>query len=154
MSTDPTWPRTDLDVDDARDALAEVRRRQDQTRAAGTSPWPARAVLPVLAAFPVLGYLLDVELVWAFAAGVAGLTLVAGRRAVRLRAQERSARRDMLLVAAMLLALLADVAAQALVRGAGLPLPNTWGATAAAVVVLAVVWPLQRRTGGATGRTA
>ena len=123
-----------------------MHRRGQQTRAAATAPWPAAAVVPVAVAFLPLGYLLDVDLVWAFAAAVVALVAIAGRRAVALRAAHRDARRDLLLAVGFVVALLADVAVQAVVRGAGLPLPNTWGAAGAAVVVLAVCWPLQRRT--------
>lgn len=146
-STGPTTgPTTQLDAAAAAEALAEVRRRGDQTRAAATAPWPAAAVVPVAASFLPLGYLIDIDMVWAFAVAVGVTVALAGRRAVQLRAADRDGRRDLLLLASFVLALLVDIAVQAVVRGADLPLPNTWGAAGAAAVVLAVSWPLQRRT--------
>ncbi len=152
MTDDRSRSTAPLHPDDARAALDEVHRRQDQTRAAATAPWPARTVLPVVATFPVLGYLLDVDLVWAFAAGVVVLVVVLGGQAVRLRRTERDGRRTAALVAAGVLALLLDVLVQLVVRGADLGLPNTWGAVGAGVVVLGVLWPLQRRTGPGRAR--
>ncbi|WP_336921028.1 hypothetical protein [Aquipuribacter sp. SD81] len=135
----------DLTPEQAAAALAEHRRREQQTVAAGTSPWSAQHVVPVALALPVLGYLIDIDLVWLFAAlvGVLAVTLV--RRQVQLRTDRRSWRRDLTLLAAGVVALGADIAVQAVVRSADLPLPNTWGAAAFGVVVLVLVWPLQRR---------
>lgn len=44
------------------------------------------------------------------------------------------------------LALLVDIAVQFAVRGADLPLPNTWGAVAAAMTVVLVCRPVHART--------
>ncbi len=143
MSTSEHTPS--ISPDDAAAALAENRRREAQTVAAGTSAWSAKDVVPVALALPPLGYLLDLDLVWLFAALVALMAVFTVRRRVQLRADRRSRRRDLVLVGTFVAALVADVAAQFVVRGADLPLPNTWGMAAASVVVLALVWPVQRR---------
>lgn len=143
MSTSEHTPS--ISPDDAAAALAEVRRREAQTVVAGTSAWSARDVVPVALALPPLGYLLDLDLVWLFAALVGLMAVFTVRRRVQLRADRRSWRRDLVLLATFAAALAADVAVQYLVRGADLPLPNTWGTAAAAVVVLVLVWPVQRR---------
>lgn len=144
MSTSEHTP--DVSVEDAAAALAENRRREAQTVAAGTSPWSARDVVPVALALPPLGYLIDIDLVWLFAVLVGLMAAFTVRRRVQLRTDRRSPRRDLVLLGTVLVALGADIAVQAVVRGADLPLPNTWGMAAAAVVVLTVVWPVQRRS--------
>lgn len=143
MSTHEHTPS--ISAEDAAAALAENRRREAQTLAAGTSPWAARDVLPVAAALPPLGYLLDADLVWLFAVLIALSATFAFRRRVQLRTDRRSWRRDLVLAATMVAAFAAHVGVQLVVRPDDLPLPNTWGAAAAAVVVLALVWPVQRR---------
>lgn len=135
---------------DAEAALAENHRRQAQTHAAGTSPWPATAVVPVALALAPLGYLIDIDLVWLFAALVGLMAAFTVRRRVQLRTDQRSWRWDLTLAVTFAAALGADIAVQLAVRAAGSPIPNTWGMAAASVVVLALVWPVQRR---ATART-
>ena len=134
----------DINPDDAAAALAENRRRVAQTVAAGVSPWPASTVIPVLVALPALGYLIDIDMVWLFAVLVGTGAALTVRRRVQLRPERRSMRWDLILAATALLAFGADVAVQFLVRGADLPLPNTWGMAAVSVVVLCVTWPVQR----------
>lgn len=134
-----------ISPEDAAAALAENRRREAQTVAAGTSAWSSRDVVPWALALPPLGYLLDVDLVWLFAGLVAILAGFAVRRRVQLRADRRSVRWDVAVLATLVAAMAADVAVQFVLRGADLPLPNTWGMAAAALVVLGLVWPVQRR---------
>jgi hypothetical protein len=140
---------TAVSAEDAAAALAENRRLEARTVAAGSSAWSARDVVPVALALPPLGYLLDADMVWLFAvlAGLVAVLAVRSRR-VLLRWDRRSLRHDLVLLAALLVALAADVAVQYVVRGADLPLPNTWGMAAAALVVVALVWPVQRRLAG------
>lgn len=133
-----------ISTDDAAAALTENRRREAQTVAAGSSPWPAGYVVPVALALPPLGYLIDIDLVWLFAVLVA-LMALAVRRRVQLRPERRSLRWDLTLLATFVAALGADIAVQFAVRNADIPLPNSLGMAAAAVVVLALVWPVQRR---------
>lgn len=133
-----------MSPDDAEAALAEHRRREAQTVAAGVSPWPVSAVLPVALALPPLGYLIDVDLVWLFAVLVGTMAAFTVSRRVQLRPDRRSMRWDLALLATMVLALGADIAVQFLIRGADLPLPNTWGMAAVSVVILTVTWPVQR----------
>lgn len=148
MSTHGHTPS--ITPEDAAAALAENRRRTAQTVAAGTSAWSARAVAPVAVALPPLGYLIDVDMVWLFAVLVGTMAAFTVRRQVQLRADQRSARRDLVLLATFVVALAADVGVQFVVRGAGWPLPNTWGMAAVAVVVLGLVWPVQRRVAART----
>ncbi len=131
--------------DDAAAALAENRRRESQTVTAGTSPWPASGVLPVVLALPVLGYLIDIDLTWLFAVLVGTMAAFSVKRSVQLRADRRSVRWDLALLGTMVLALAADIAVQFFVRNADLPLPNTWGMAAISIVVLTLTWPVQRR---------
>lgn len=133
-----------VNPDDAAAALAENRRREAQTVAAGRSAWPASSVVPIALALPPLGYLIDADLTWLFAALVGIMAAFTVRRRVQLRPERRSLRWDLILLATMLLALGADVVVQFVVRNAELPLPNTWGMAAISVVVLAVTWPVQR----------
>ena len=139
-----------ISPEEATAALAENRRREVETVAAGSSPWSARDVVPVALALPPLGYLIDLDLVWLFAVLAATMAVFAVRRQVQLRADRRSVRWDLALLATFAAALAADVAVQFMVRGADLPLPNTWGMAAAAVVVLGLVWPVQRRAAART----
>lgn len=139
-----TYDHTNISADDAAAALAENRQREAQTIAAGTSPWPASAVIPLILALPPLGYLIDIDLVWLFAVLVGTMAAFTVTRQVQLRADRRSARWDLVMIGTFLVALGADIAVQFLVRGADLPLPNTWGMAAVSVVVLALVWPVQR----------
>ncbi|WP_380169280.1 hypothetical protein [Jannaschia sp. R86511] len=85
---------------------------------------------------------------WLFAVLVGLMAVLTVRRQVQLRTDQRSWRRDLVLLGTMAAALAADVAVQLVVRRAELPLPNTWGMAAAAVVVLALVWPVQRHLAG------
>lgn len=140
------YDQTDISADEAEAALAEHRRREAQTIAEGTSPWPASAVIPWVLALPPLGYLIDIDLVWLFAALIGVLAAFTVTRRVKIRADRRSARADLQVLATLVVALGADVAVQYAVRGAGLALPNMWGMAAVSVVVLALVWPVQRRT--------
>lgn len=148
MSTSEHTPN--ITADDAEAALSENRRRQAQTVAAGTSPWPARAVVPVALALPPLGYLIDIDLIWLFAALVGTMAVFTVRRRVQLRPDQRSWRWDLTLVATFAAALGADIAVQLAVRNAGSSIPNTWGTAGASVVVLALVWPVQRRAAART----
>lgn len=135
-----------ISTDDAVAALAENRRREAQTVAAGNSPWPARAVVPAALALPPLGYLIDIDMVWLFAVLLSLMAAFAVRRRVQLRPERRSPRWNLTLLATFVAAIGADIAVQYAVRNADLPVPNTLGMAAAAVVVLALVWPVQRRT--------
>lgn len=139
---------SNISADAAVAALAENWKREAQTIAAGSSPWPARGVIPVAVALPPLGYLIDVDLVWLFATLAATMAVLTATRRVQLRPDRRSARSDLLVLATLVVAFAANVAMQFAIRSADLPLPNMWGMAAAAVVVLLVVWPVQRRAAG------
>lgn len=84
-------------------------------------------------------------MVWLFAVAVGTMAAFTVSRGVQLRADRRSVRWDLLLLATMVVALGADVLVQLIVRNAGLPLPNTWGMAGLSAVVLALTWPVQRR---------
>ncbi len=64
---------------------------------------------------------------------------------VKLRETRSSRNWAWALGATFVLALAADIAVQFVVRGADLPLPNTWGAAAAALTIIAISRPVQAR---------
>jgi len=135
-----------MDAHEARAALAEFERRQQQTVEAGTAPWPWQMVLTSAAAFVAFGLLIDMDMIW-LGALLVGLAAAAGtRQAVQLRRTKSSRGWTAALVATFFFALLADVAVQFAVRGSDLPLPNTWGSAAAALTVVLVGRPIQART--------
>lgn len=140
-----SYETSNVSPEDAAAALAENRRREAQTVVAGSSPWPASTVLPIALALPPLAYLIDIDMVWLFAVAVGTMAAFTVSRGVQLRADRRSVRWDLLLLATMVVALGADVLVQLIVRNAGLPLPNTWGMAGLSAVALALTWPVQRR---------
>ncbi len=74
-----------------------------------------------------------------------GVRLIWARQAVQLRG--RSSRgSDAALAATFVFALLVDIAVQFAVRGADLAMPNTWGAAAAALMIVLVARPIHART--------
>ena len=127
-----------MDANEASAALAEFERRQQQTVDAGTAPWPRRAVLAAAAAFVAFGLLIDLEMIWLGAILLVGASAAGTTKVVQLR---RTGSGTAVLAAVFVFALGVDVAVQLAVRSAELPLPNTWGAAAAAVtaVLLATV---------------
>lgn len=140
-----------MDAHEARAALAECERRQQQTVEAGSAPWSWRVVLSSSAAFVAFGLLIDMDMIW-LGAVLVGLAAAAGsRQVVQLRRRKSTRGWTTALGATFVLALLADVAVQFAVRGSDWPLPNTWGSAAAALTVVVLGRPIQART-VATGR--
>ena len=134
-----------MDHNEAQAALDESARRQRQTIDAGTAPWPWRTVLILAAALVALGVAVDVEMVWLTAVVIAGAATAVTAKVVVLRGRSPSRGWVAALVAIFVLALLADIAIQFAVRGADLALPNTWGAAAAAAVIVLLARPVQAR---------
>ena len=134
-----------MDVHEASAALAESKRRQQQTVEAGTAPC-RRAVLSFAAAFVVCGLLIDVDMIWLGAIPLVWASTVGTRQVVQLRRTRSSRGWKAALAATLMFALLADIAVQLAVRGADLPLPNTWGAAAAALTVILIARPMHART--------
>lgn len=133
-----------INPDDAAAALAENRRLEAQTVAEGASPWPPSAVLPVVLALPPLAYLIDLDMVWLFAALVGTMAAFTVTRRVQLRPERRSMRWDLILAGTMLVALAANIGVQFLVRGAEIAAPNAWGMAATSIVIVNLTWPVQR----------
>ncbi len=135
-----------MEVHEAHAALAEAKRRQQQTVEAGTAPW-RRAVLFFAAAFVGFGLAIDMDMIWlgAIVLGAAS-TAVGMRQVVQLRRTRPSRGWKAGLAVALVFALLADIAVQFAVRGENLPLPNTWGAAAAALTVVLVARATHTRT--------
>ncbi len=135
-----------MDVHEARAALAESKRRQQQTVEAGTAAW-RRAVLSFAATFVLVGLAIDVGTIWLVAIPLVAASTAVGRRQVlQLRRTTSSRGCKAALASTVVFALLADIAVQFPVRGADLPLPNTWGAAAAALTVILLARPIQART--------
>lgn len=133
-----------MDAHEARAALTESKRRQQQTVEASAATWTWRA-LSVAAAFVAFGLLIDVDMIWLAAIPAVVVSAVWARQAVQLRG--RSSRgSDAALTATFVFALLVDIAVQFAVRGADLAMPNTWGAAAAALTIVLVARPIHART--------
>lgn len=133
-----------MDAQEARTALDDVERRQQQTVAAGTAPWSWKGLLACAAAFVAYGLLIDQDMIWLVGLLIVGIVAVGGRRLVQLRRRPAD-RWTAVLAGTFVLALLVDIAVQWIVRGAELLLPNTWGAAAAALTVILIGRPLQAR---------
>lgn len=134
-----------MDHSEARAALTESAHRRQQTIDAGSAPWPWRTVLAFAGAFVGLGLSIDADMIWLGALVFAGVATAGTTRAVTLRRTRPSRGWVVALCGTFVLALLADVAVQFAVRGAQLPLPNTWGSVAAAVVIVLLARPAQAR---------
>ncbi|MEJ7798389.1 MAG: hypothetical protein WKF42_07810 [Solirubrobacteraceae bacterium] len=102
-------------------------------------------VLTGAATLVVFGLVIDLDMVWLTVLVILGASAVGSTKSVKLRATRSSRGWAAALAATFFLALLADIAVQFLARGADLPLPNTLGATAAALTVIAVCRPVQTR---------
>lgn len=137
---------------DAAAALAESARLRRLTVDAGSAPWRWSTVLSWAAVLLALGLAVDAELGWLTVLVVIGAAALGTVRAVSLRRTRASRAWSAALAATIAVALAADVAVQALVRGADLPLPNTWGAAAAALVLVLVARPVQARAAASLRR--
>ena len=135
-----------MEIHEARAALAELKRRQQQIVEAGIAPW-RHAVLSFAAAFVGVGLTIDVDMIWLGVIPlVAASTAVGMRQVVQLRRTRSRRGCKAALAATLVFALLADIAVQFALRGENLPLPNTWGAAAAALTVVLVARPIHART--------
>jgi hypothetical protein len=133
-----------MDAHEARAALAESKHRQQQTVEASAATWTWRA-LSLAAAFVAFGLLSDVDMIWLGAIPAVVVSAVWARQAVQLRGRS-SRRSDAVLTATFVFALLVDIAVQFAVRGEDLAMPNTWGAAAAALMIVLVARPIHART--------
>jgi hypothetical protein len=134
-----------MNADEAQAALMESGRLQRETVQAGSAPWPWSLVLTAAGALVALGLITDLNMIWMYALLILGSWGIFKTNGVKLRETRRSRGWGIALGATFLLALAADVAVQLVVRGADVPLPNTWGAAAAALTVIAVSRPVQGR---------
>ncbi len=134
-----------MDHHEAQAALAESTRRRQQTIDAGSAPWPWRTVLVIAGAIVALGLVNDLEMVWLSGVVVLVVAGAVTTKAVALRGAKSPGNWLAVLLIVFVVALGADIAVQFVVRGADLPLPNTWGATAAAAIVIVLARPLQAR---------
>ena len=134
-----------MDHNEAQAALDESARRRQQTIDAGTAPWPWRTVAALAGALVVLGLAVDADMIWLSVIVFGGLALVGTTRVVALRSTRPSRGWAAVLLGTFALAVLADIAVQFAVRGADLTFPNTWGAAAAAAVIVVLARPVQAR---------
>lgn len=130
---------------DAHAARTESERRQRQSVQAGPTRWPWAIVAILAGAFVAIGLMIDLDLVWPLAIVTSGACAITIIERGKLRPAPRSYSWAAL-AAMFLLGLLVDAAVQVAVRAADLPLPNTWGATAAALTIIGVSRPVQART--------
>ncbi|MEA2191233.1 MAG: hypothetical protein QOI73_1354 [Solirubrobacteraceae bacterium] len=130
---------------DAHAARTESERRQRQSGQAGLARWPWAIVALLAGAVVAIGLMVDLDLVWPLAIVTSGACAITIIERGKLRPAPRSY--SWAALAAMLvLGLLAGAAVEVGVRAADLPLPNTWGATAAALTILGVSRRVQART--------
>lgn len=134
-----------MNSQEAQAALLEARRRRQQTVAAGTTPWPWSLVLSAAGTLVALGLITDLNMIWMTALLVIGAWGTFKTNGVKLRETRASRNWAWALGATFVLALAADVAVQFVVRGADVPLPNTWGAAAAALTIIGASRPVQAR---------
>jgi hypothetical protein len=130
---------------DAHAARTESERRQRQSVQAGPTRWPWAIVAILAGAFVAIGLMIDLDIVWPLAivtSGACAITIIGrGKLPGAPRSYSWAA-----LAAMFVLGLLAGAAVEIGVRAADLPLPNTWGAAAAALTMLGVSRPVQART--------
>ena len=123
---------------DAQAALNESARRRRQTVQAGTEPWSWSLVLSAAATLVAIGIATDLEMIWLYAVVIVASWGIVKTNGVRLRRTRASRGWGAALTATFLLALLADIAVQFVVRGEDMAAPNTWGAAAAALTIIAI----------------
>lgn len=129
---------------EAKATRTESARRQRQTVQAGSTPWPWPIVLILAGAFVAIGLWIDLDIVWPMAVVTSGACAIVITESGKLR-RTPSSYNWVALAATFFLGLLADIAVQFVVRGADPQLPNTWGATAAALTIIGVSRPVQAR---------
>jgi len=134
-----------MNSQEAQAALVESRRRQQQTVQAGSAPWPWSLVLTAAGTLVAIGLITDLDMIWMMALVILGAWGIFTTSGVKLRETRSSRNWGVALGATFALALAADIAVQFVVRGADLPLPNTWGAAAAALTIIIVSRPVQAR---------
>ncbi|WP_334608736.1 hypothetical protein [Micromonospora sp. CPCC 205546] len=122
--------------------MAERRR---QSIEAGTTAWPPRALWSICLGVVALGLLVDADMVWLWALLVVLCLGTAWNRGVQLRPTRSSRHWKVALAATFVLALVADIAVQFVVRALEWPLPNTFGALGAAVTIALLSRPVQAR---------
>jgi len=134
-----------MKAQDAQAALNESARRRQQTVQAGSAPWPWSLVLSAAATLVAIGVVTDLDMIWLYGLVILAAWPIVTTNGVKLRRTRESRGWAAALAVTFLLALLADIAVQFVVRGADLAMPNTLGAAAAAATVIAVCRPVQAR---------
>ena len=131
-----------MDSREARETLADVAARRQHTVDTGSAPWPWPQMVLTAVLVVACGVVIDLDMIW-----VAGLllTAAAGLWTSKLVSLRRTRSWAAAVTLSIVAALAADVGVQFVVRGADIPAPNTWGAAAAALVLLVVSRPLQLR---------
>jgi hypothetical protein len=133
-----------MDSREARAAITGSPRRQRQIVRAGAAPWPWAVVLLLAGAFVAIGLMSDLDILWPLALVTSGACAIAITEGVRLR-RTRLSCNWAALAAVCFLGLLTEIAVQLAVRAIDLPLPNTWGAAAAAMIIVGVTRPVEAR---------
>jgi hypothetical protein len=134
-----------VDVHEAQDALAQAAQRRRQTVEAGTAVWSARQIWSICSSVLALGILVDAEMVWLWVLLILLGVGVAWNNGVRLRPTRASRPWRVALAGTFVLAFVAHVLAQFPARALDWPLPNTIGAAAACLVIVALARPVQAR---------
>lgn len=131
-----------MDSRDVRATLDDVAARRQHTLDVGStaSHWPRLVLTAVLVV--AFGAMIDLDMIW-----VGGILLAAvvGLWGTKLVALRRTRSWGLAFALSFVIAIGADIGVQFLVRARDLPSPNTWGAAAAAAVLLLVSRPLQVR---------
>jgi uncharacterized membrane protein len=126
---------------EANAARTESARRQRQSVRAGSAPWPWPVVLILAGAFVAIGLIIDLDIVWPLAVVTSGACAIVITESRRTPSSYNWAA----LAATFFLGLLAGIAVQFVGRAADLPLPHTWGAAAAALIIIGVSRPVEAR---------
>lgn len=134
-----------MDPREAQAALEQAALRRQQTIDEGSRPWSGRTTWGICASILALGALADAELIWLWAALMVSGGGLAWNAGVRLRPTPSSRRWQNAMGLTVVVGFLAYVLAQAPARALDWPVPNTVGALAACLVVLALARPVQAR---------
>lgn len=134
-----------MDAREAERTLSQAAERRRQSIEAGTAAWPPRVWWSICLSVLALGLLIDADMIWLW-----GLLMVIGlgvawNRGVQLRPTRSSRRWTAVLAATFVLAFVADVAVQFVVRALQWPLPNTLGALGALATIALLSRPVQAR---------
>lgn len=134
-----------MNPDEARETLAQVADRREQTLSAGAAAWSGKALWSLCSSTLALGVLTDADLTWLWAVLMVFGVGVAWRSGVRLRPTESSRRWNWALAGSFVVAFAAYVLFQFPARALDFPFPNTVGAVGACLVIVTLGRAVQAR---------